>query len=77
EAAAWQGVVAPAGTPAPVVEKLSHAIAQALRSPEVAEQLKLQGMEPTGSTPQAFADYARKEYERWGAVIRSKNISAN
>ncbi|CAB3696807.1 MULTISPECIES: Bug family tripartite tricarboxylate transporter substrate binding protein [Achromobacter] len=77
EAAAWQGVVAPAGTPAPVVEKLSRAIEQALRSPEVAEQLKLQGMEPTGSTPQAFADYARKEYERWGAVIRSKNISAN
>ena len=77
EAAAWQGVVAPAGTPAPVVEKLSQAIAQALRDPEVVEQLTLQGMEPTGSTPQAFTDYARKEYERWGAVIRSKNISAN
>ncbi|MCY1205694.1 hypothetical protein D9M72_172480 [compost metagenome] len=77
EAAAWQGVVAPAGTPADVVETLSRAIVQALRSPEVVKQLTLQGMEPTGSSPRAFAGYAREEYERWGAVIRSKRISAD
>ncbi|MNT36188.1 Tripartite tricarboxylate transporter family receptor [compost metagenome] len=75
EAAAWQGVVAPAGTPAPVLDKLSHAIMLALRSPDVVKQLFGQGMEPAGSTPQAFADYARAEHARWGAVIRSKAIS--
>ncbi|MEN4920068.1 tripartite tricarboxylate transporter substrate binding protein [Achromobacter spanius] len=75
EAAAWQGVVAPAGTPAPVLDKLSHAIMLALRSPDVVKQLSGQGMEPAGSTPQAFADYARAEHARWGAVIRSKAIS--
>ena len=74
EAAAWQGVVAPAGTPEPVIRKLSQAIA--LRAPEVVKQLKLQGMEPTGSTPEAFSAYARQEHERWGAVIRS-NITAD
>ena len=70
EAAAWQGVVAPAGTPEPVIRKLSQAIEQALRAPEVVKQLKLQGMEPTGSTPEAFSAYARQEHERWGAVIQ-------
>lgn len=76
EAAAWQGVVAPAGTPAPIVKQLSQAIVQALQSPDVVRQLNLQGMEPTGSTPGAFADYALKEYERWGAVIRHSGIAA-
>lgn len=76
EAAAWQGVVAPAGTPAPIVEKLSRAIVAALQSPDVARQLTLQGMEPAGSTPQAFAAYASEESRRWGAVIRRKGISA-
>jgi len=76
EAAAWQGVVAPAGTPEPIVERLSQAIVKALQSPDVAQQLTLQGMEPTGSTPQAFERYVRQEYERWGAVIRTKKISA-
>ncbi|MDF2862287.1 MAG: transporter substrate-binding protein [Achromobacter mucicolens] len=75
EAAAWQGVVAPAGTPAPVVETLSRAIRQALASPDVVKQLTLQGMEPAGSTPQAFEAYARQEHARWGAVIRSKGLS--
>lgn len=76
EAAAWQGVVAPAGTPAPIVEKLSQAIRQALASPDVVKQLTLQGLEPAGSTPGAFQAYARQEYERWGAVIQGKGFSA-
>lgn len=76
EAAAWQGVVAPAGTPAPIVDKLSQAIRLALASPDVVKQLTLQGLEPAGSTPDAFQAYARQEYERWGAVIQSKGLSA-
>ncbi|WMD19800.1 tripartite tricarboxylate transporter substrate binding protein [Achromobacter seleniivolatilans] len=77
EAAAWQGVVAPAGTPAPIVAKLSQAIADALRSPDVVRQLTLQGMEPMGGTPKEFAVYVREEYTRWGAVIRHKGILAD
>jgi len=76
EAAAWQGVVAPAGTPAPIVEQLSQAIRQALESPDVVKQLTLQGMEPAGSTPDAFRAYARQEHQRWGAVIQGKGLSA-
>jgi tripartite-type tricarboxylate transporter receptor subunit TctC len=77
EAAAWQGVVAPARTPKPIVEKLSRAIVAALQSPDVIKQLTLQGMEPAGSTPDAFFAYASQERDRWGAVIRHKGISAD
>ena len=77
EATAWQGVVAPARTPKAVVDKLSGAIQAALKSPEVIKQLKLQGMEPMGSSSNDFFDYAHREYENWGAVIRQKNISVD
>ncbi|KOQ38681.1 ABC transporter substrate-binding protein, partial [Achromobacter xylosoxidans] len=77
EAAAWQGVVAPARTPREVVDKLSGAIQAALKSPEVVKQLKLQGMEPMGSSSNEFYDYARRQYDSWGAVIRQKNISVD
>ncbi len=76
EAAAWQGVVAPARTPKPIVNQVSAAIVAALKSPEVIKQLSLQGMEPSGSTPNDFFDYATAERDRWGAVIRAKGISA-
>ncbi|HAP24323.1 MAG TPA: ABC transporter substrate-binding protein, partial [Achromobacter sp.] len=66
----------PAGTPAPIVEKLSQAIRLALASPDVVRQLTLQGLEPTGSTPDAFRAYAQQEHERWGAVIQGKGLSA-
>lgn len=77
EAAAWQGVAAPARTPREVVDKLSGAIQAALKSPEVVKQLKLQGMEPMGSSSNEFYDYARRQYDSWGAVIRQKNISVD
>lgn len=77
EAAAWQGVVAPARTPREVVDKLSGAIQAALKSPEVVKQLKLQGMEPMGSSSSEFYDYARRQYDSWGVVIRQKNISVD
>lgn len=77
EAAAWQGVVAPAGTPSPIVDKLSQAIRHALQSPDVVRQLSVQGMEPTGSTPDAFRAYAGQEHQRWGAVIQAKGFSAD
>ena len=77
EATAWQGVVAPARTPKAVVDKLSGAIQAALKSPDVVKQLKLQGMEPMGSSSNDFFDYAHREYENWGVVIRQKNISVD
>lgn len=66
----WQGILAPAGTPGPVVARLHAALTDALRRPEVADGLLAQGFEPTGTTPAAFAALIREEAARWPAVVR-------
>ncbi|MDZ5457329.1 Bug family tripartite tricarboxylate transporter substrate binding protein [Azohydromonas lata] len=75
EAAAWQGVVMPAGTPADVVERMSAAVRTALVDPATAEQLLHHGMEPLGSTPQDFGHYAAEERQRWLRVIQAHRIT--
>ncbi|RAP60097.1 LacI family transcriptional regulator [Achromobacter sp. HZ01] len=71
---AWQGVVVPAGTPAPVVEKLNAEIRRALQSPEMQKQLKAQGAQTLGSTPEEYAAYIKSEIARWGEVVKAANV---
>jgi len=66
----WSGLVAPAGTPAPVIEKLNSVLVQALNAPDAREALKRQGLEPAGTTAQQFAAFISGEVERWGRVAR-------
>ena len=66
----WQGILAPAGTPAPVVARLNAVLLEALRRPEVAEGLASQGFELRGSTPGDFAELIRQEAGRWPPVVR-------
>jgi len=73
----WQGMFAPAGTPRAIIDKLSSAIAAAVRTPEVTRLLESQGAEPAGSTPAEFARFARHERERWLQVVRDAKISVN
>jgi tripartite-type tricarboxylate transporter receptor subunit TctC len=70
EVVTWQGILAPAGTPAPVVARLNAVLLEALRRPEVAEGLSGQGFELRGGTPEAFAELVRAEAARWPAVVR-------
>lgn len=71
---AWNGLLAPAGTPTPIVEKIAAAVQQALRLPAVADRLRKDGAVPVGSTPAEFRTYIADEIERWGRVIREANI---
>ncbi|UFN46985.1 tripartite tricarboxylate transporter substrate binding protein [Roseomonas sp. OT10] len=71
EVVTWQGIVAPAGTPAPVVETLAAAITAALAEPEVAGQLRAQAFEVTGTGPGAFGELLRAEVKRWPEVVRA------
>jgi len=71
---AWQGVVVPAGTPAPVIDKLNAEILRALKSPEMQKQLKVQGAQALGSTPQEYAAYIKSEIARWGEVVKAANV---
>jgi len=69
-AVGWYGVLAPAGTDAAIVNKLSAEINRILKLPEVSERLSSLGAEPTGSTPEEFAAHIRTEIAKWGKVVR-------
>jgi tripartite-type tricarboxylate transporter receptor subunit TctC len=70
----WAGLLAPAGTPAPVIAKLNAALVGALNEPELRARLRNAGTTPAPSTPEAFGNYLREEIARWGKVIREKGI---
>ena len=75
EAWAWQGFVAPAGTPRGVVMKLNGAFAQVMADPAIKQRLSESGFEPQASTPEQFSAYMKSEIAKWAKVIRESNIS--
>jgi tripartite-type tricarboxylate transporter receptor subunit TctC len=71
DASVFFGIVAPAGTPQPVVGKLNAAFAAVLQKPEVRQRLAQQGLEPPANyTPAQLATYMRNEADKWREVIR-------
>ncbi|SAI74388.1 lipoprotein [Bordetella ansorpii] len=70
----WQGFAVPAGTPAPVVKKLSEALRATLRDPQVARTFETQGFEVVANTPEEFTKFQQGEVRRWKDVIRQANI---
>jgi len=75
EAVTWLGLLAPAGTPAPVIAWLNTEVVAVLRSPSVADRLAAQGFTPRPMTPQAFRGFIRDETGKFAALIKSNNIS--
>jgi tripartite-type tricarboxylate transporter receptor subunit TctC len=74
EAATWSGLVAPAGTPKAIIDRLNAETNKALGRPEMVEKLKEDGSTPLGGTPQQFADFIKAENAKWGAVVREAGI---
>jgi len=74
ETQAWQGLVAPAGTPPAVVARLAAVYAQVCSEPEVRRRLSMIGIELTPSSAQAFSELQRSESERWGRLIREQGL---
>jgi tripartite-type tricarboxylate transporter receptor subunit TctC len=73
DAGIWIGLLAPAGTPPAIIEKLSGAANDALNTQEVRIALKRQGTDPLGGTPKEFADFIRADIEKWVAVLASSS----
>jgi len=71
----WIGMVAPAGVPKPVIDKLATAAQRAVRAPALAERLKRDGVEPVGGTSQAFGELIAREIKEWRALARAAKIS--
>ncbi len=74
EALQWFGLLAPAGTPNQIVERLQREVAEALNTSEMKDRLAHEGAEAVGSTPSDFARLIREEVERWNKVARTANI---
>jgi len=73
----WIGILAPAGTPAPVVDKLNAAFVQVLNEPELVARLKEFDTEVVGGTPQDFTRHIRSERQRWADVIQKAGVTLN
>jgi len=70
----WFGLLAPVGTPAEIVSRLSAEVARAVRSTEMRDRLTALGAEPVGNSPEQFAAFLRTEIARWALVVRSAGI---
>ena len=70
EASSWFGILAPAGTPKEIVNKLQQEIAKALSTPAVNAKLVAQGADPVGNTPAQFANFIQSETVKWAKVVK-------
>lgn len=70
----WQGFFAPAGTPPEIVRRVSEETGRAVRMPELANRIADLGFRPVGNTPEQFAAVVRRDYEKWGRVVRERRI---
>nr|MCU0945877.1 tripartite tricarboxylate transporter substrate-binding protein [Rubritepida sp.] len=67
-------IAVPAGTPAPAIARLSEAVREAVAHRPTAERMAAAGLDAVGSTPAEMETFVAEEYERWGRVIRERNI---
>ena len=74
DGSAWYGVLAPAGTPAPIVARMANELQGALRAPDLKEKLIAQGLEPATHTPDEFAALIVAELAKWGRVVTAAGI---
>jgi tripartite-type tricarboxylate transporter receptor subunit TctC len=75
EVTGWNGVLAPAKTPQPIVDKLNKTIVEALKTPEIEKFLREQGLKPAGNSPEEFAQAMHTDIEKWMRVTREAGIA--
>ena len=73
----WFGVMAPAGTPKPILDKVAKDIASVLAMPDVKEKLDVQGSIPAPNTPEAFDAIIKSDTERYGKILRDAGVGTN
>jgi tripartite-type tricarboxylate transporter receptor subunit TctC len=71
----WQAIVAPAGTPAAVIERINTVVNQGLATPELRQKIMRLGGEPEPKSPAQFATFIADQYKRWGEVLRITGVT--
>ncbi len=74
ESSTWYGLVAPAGTPLDIVNRLNAEVVAGLKSPDLNERLTREGADPVGNSPAEFSKYMQSEIDKWRKVIRAAGI---
>jgi tripartite-type tricarboxylate transporter receptor subunit TctC len=74
EATIWLGIMAPKGTPQPIVDKLNAEIGKVVNRPDVKEAWAKQGVEPMTMSPAEFDKYLRADIEKWGKVVKEAGV---
>jgi tripartite-type tricarboxylate transporter receptor subunit TctC len=77
DASSWFGLVAPARTPPAIVARLAEEVHAIIRDPAIERQMVEQGADPVGNGPEAFGAFIAREVDRWAAVVRAANASAD
>jgi tripartite-type tricarboxylate transporter receptor subunit TctC len=77
DASSWYGLVAPAHTPAPIVVSLQAAVAKAMLNPELRQRFLAEGLEPVGSTPDAFAKTLKTDIAKWADLAKRADVHLN
>jgi tripartite-type tricarboxylate transporter receptor subunit TctC len=77
EVNSWYGLLAPAGTPRDIIQRLNSEVARALREPDARERLYSIGAEPMDGTPEEFAAYIAAEMAKWSKVVKTAGLRAD
>ncbi|MGE4242401.1 Bug family tripartite tricarboxylate transporter substrate binding protein [Ramlibacter sp.] len=77
DATSWFGLLAPAGTPADIVNRVQQEVAKALATPAMKEKLVAQGAIPSGNTPAEFARHIDAEHRKWAAVVKASGAKVD
>jgi tripartite-type tricarboxylate transporter receptor subunit TctC len=77
EASSWFGLLAPAGTPPDIVNRIQQEVAKSLNTPAIKEKLLAQGAIPGGNTPQEFAKMIDAEHKKWAQVVKASGAKVD
>ena len=77
EASSWFGLLAPAGTPPEIVNRIQQEVAKSLASPAMKERLVAQGAIPGGNTPAEFAKHIDSEHKKWAQVVKASGAKVD
>jgi tripartite-type tricarboxylate transporter receptor subunit TctC len=73
----WVGLLAPAGTPPEIVDRLAGAVGAALRTPEIKDQFSRLGIDEIGLGPRPFADFIRQDIDKWAKVVKAAGVGVD